>query len=141
LRPVEQMATLGAPHRSMHLRRAHHQLRSKLGVRRTIRLGCHDLERHIHVLGFEHHDIHSAFANRECASGPVHLPKDNGASRVLVGTVVESTAGHRIGVRIQHKSQPVVIDSVSRGFDTVVEIYRKSRCAVSKLGFHAEPLS
>src|ERR1039458_8719841 len=50
-RAVEQVARLSALHRSMHLRRAHHQLRGKLRVRRTIRPGCHNLERYIHILG------------------------------------------------------------------------------------------
>ena len=64
-RAVEQVATLSTPHGSMHLRRAHDQLRGKLGVRRTIRLGCHDLEGDVHVLRLQHQDLHSTFANRE----------------------------------------------------------------------------
>src|ERR1039457_3425620 len=50
-RAVKQVAGLSAPHGGMHLRRAHHQLRSKLGVRRTIRPGCNNLERYVNVLG------------------------------------------------------------------------------------------
>ena len=64
-RAVEQMAGLSALHGSMHLGRAHHQVGGKLGVRRTARPGCHNLERDVNVLGLQHHHIHSTFANRE----------------------------------------------------------------------------
>jgi len=48
---VKQVAGLCAPHGGMHLRRAHHQLRGKLGVRGAIRPAGHNFKRYVDVLG------------------------------------------------------------------------------------------